>query len=58
VSFRVWAPVHFCVSLLLDDDREWRMNPEDEGCFRLDVEGISSGALYRFRLGTSPEPAG
>ncbi|WP_421577220.1 malto-oligosyltrehalose trehalohydrolase [Shinella sp. M31] len=57
VSFRVWAPAQSCVSLLLDDGREWRMNPEDAGYFRLDLEDIRSGALYRFRLGTSPEPA-
>ena len=57
VSFRVWAPAQSCVSLLLDDGREWRMNPEDAGYFRLDLEGIRSGALYRFRLGTSPHPA-
>lgn len=57
VSFRVWAPAQSFVSLLLDDGREWRMNPEAAGYFRLDLEGIRSGALYRFKLGTNPEPA-
>lgn len=57
VSFRVWAPAQSFVSLLLDDGREWSMSPEAAGYFRLDLEGIRSGALYRFKLGTNPEPA-
>lgn len=57
ISFRVWAPAQSFVSLLLDDGREWRMDPEDAGYFRLDLEGIRSGALYRFKLGANPEPA-
>ncbi len=57
VSFRVWAPAQTTMSLHLEDGSEHAMNPEDEGYFRLDVEGIAAGALYRFKLQDSAEPA-
>lgn len=57
VSFRVWAPAHESVTLLLRDRGEIAMNREDGGYFRLDVQALGAGALYRFRLGNIPEPA-
>ena len=57
VSFRVWAPAQESLSLFLDDGREQAMGREDGGYFRLDVDGIGAGTLYRFKLASSAEPA-
>ena len=47
VSFRVWAAAQRSVSILLEDGREFPMNHESDGYFRLDVAGLAPGALYR-----------
>lgn len=57
VSFRVWAPAHESVMLLLHDRGEVAMDREDGAYFRLDIQDLGAGALYRFRLGNTPEPA-
>ena len=33
------------------------MNAEDAGYFRIDLDGLAAGALYRFKLESSAEPA-
>ncbi len=57
VSFRVWAPAQTSVSLLLLDGSERAMDRDKEGYFSLNVQGIGSGALYRFKLSDSAAPA-
>lgn len=57
VSFRVWAPAQGSVSLVLDDGSEHIMNSEEAGYFRIDLEGLGAGALYRFKLEGSAELA-
>src|ERR1700712_4961169 len=57
VSFRVWAPAHQYVSVVLIDGSEHPMQLESAGYFRLDVEGLTAGALYRYRLGNIAELA-
>ncbi|MGA1834331.1 malto-oligosyltrehalose trehalohydrolase [Rhizobium wenxiniae] len=57
VSFRVWAPAQASVSLILEDESEHTMNAEDAGYFRIDLDGLAAGALYRFKLESSAEPA-
>lgn len=57
VSFRVWAPAQGSVSLVLEDGSEHTMNPEEAGYFRLDIDGIAEGALYRFKLERSADLA-
>jgi len=52
VSFRVWAPAQQNVKLLLQDGREHQMNSEDDGYFRLDLDDVGAGTLYRFKLGS------
>ncbi len=50
VSFRIWAPAQGSISLVLDDGSEHIMDPEEGGYFRIDLEGLAAGALYRFKL--------
>lgn len=50
VSFRVWAPDHRRVDVVLDDG-EHALTPEDDGYFAAVVPGLVAGAEYRFRLG-------
>lgn len=57
VSFRVWAPAQERVSLVLEDSSEQPMHPEEAGYFRLDIDGIAAGAIYRFKLGDSSDLA-
>ena len=65
VHFRVWAPDHRQVSVVLGDlegrpGTEHRLTPELDGYHAGFVEAIGAGALYRFRLGDTgpyPDPA-
>ncbi|WP_108397376.1 alpha-amylase family glycosyl hydrolase [Devosia submarina] len=50
VSFRVWAPDHQSVSLVLDNGQEHAFEPEESGYWSLFAPGLGAGALYRFRL--------
>ncbi|MBW9114798.1 malto-oligosyltrehalose trehalohydrolase [Rhizobium cauense] len=56
-SFRVWAPAQDGVWLLIGDGREYAMDPEEGGYFRLDLKNVGVGALYRFRLQTTSDLA-
>jgi maltooligosyltrehalose trehalohydrolase len=60
VSFRVWAPAHDEVALVLEGGGEHALVPEGNGYFSL-VLGVDAGARYRFRLGQErtlyPDPA-
>ncbi|WP_184327390.1 malto-oligosyltrehalose trehalohydrolase [Rhizobium sp. BK529] len=55
VSFRIWAPSHQRVYLVLDDGAEYPMQAEGDGYFRLDLAHGQPGLLYRFRLGDGRE---
>jgi maltooligosyltrehalose trehalohydrolase len=60
--FRVWAPLASSIDLLLLDSagRSVSLPKTGDGYFQAEVEGVSSGALYRYRLdGTKerPDPA-
>lgn len=57
VSFRVWAPAHGSMSLLLESGREHAMCQESDGYFRLDIDGLAAGTLYRFKFESSADPA-
>jgi maltooligosyltrehalose trehalohydrolase len=64
VSFRVWAPRSQTVSVeewTESDatDRIWRLHPEEHGYFSGEVQGASSGMLYKLRLDNAayPDPA-
>jgi len=56
VSFRVWAPANKYMSVLLESDHEHAMRREVDGYFRLDMDGLAAGSLYRFKLEGSAEP--
>jgi len=58
VDFRVWAPDHRAVSIVIDDD-EHPMQPEAGGYFRGVVNDARAGTRYRFRIEdeTYPDPA-
>src|SRR5262249_43412089 len=64
VHFRVWAPKHKCVDVVLEDGENpefFPMKREKEGYFSLFVKQAKEGSLYRFRLSRSrmwyPDPA-
>src|SRR5215467_2720133 len=66
VAFRVWAPAHREVSVVLEDASgktlvERPLQSEREGYFSSVVLEAAVGALYRFRLGRAgdcvPDPA-
>lgn len=51
VNFRVWAPHHGQVEVLIEGDPEARrLSPESDGYWSTLVEGIGAGARYRYRL--------
>lgn len=52
VHFRLWAPDHASVTLLLGD-KSYPMAPEESGYFSLLVPDAGAGDTYRFRLGDS-----
>ena len=60
VSFRVWAPDHAQVSVVLDEG-EHALTADRDGYFTGVVAGIGAGTEYNFRLGTDetvyPDPA-
>ena len=49
VHFRVWAPAHREVAVVIDD-RDHRLEPESGGFFSGLVSGACAGTLYRLRL--------
>lgn len=63
VHFRVWAPEHRSVELVLVDEEQpifHKMKREKEGYFSLLVKGLEEGALYHYRLSSKnwhPDPA-
>ena len=58
VHFRVWAPGHRTLSVVIDD-RDFTLEREADGHFSALIPGIGAGARYRFRLGDElfPDPA-
>ena len=52
--FRVWAPTHEKVTLLLEPRREIAMRREADGYFSVFASGVGAGTRYRFRLGDDP----
>lgn len=60
VSFRVWAPSHSMVEVVLDSEKSYSLLPEGNGYFS-GIAPAAVGALYRFRLGSGtelfPDPA-
>lgn len=60
VHFRVWAPAHERVSVVIDD-LDHPLEREPRGWFSGLIEDAGAGTLYRFRLGddeaTYPDPA-
>jgi len=58
VHFRVWAPAHDHVAVVIDG-RDVSLSAEDDGYLSAHVEGVGAGARYLFRLGeeTFPDPA-
>jgi len=62
VSFRVWAPEHARVELVLQDRSDVvALRSEEGGFWSTVVEGLGPGARYRYRLGgvepDLPDPA-
>ncbi|MDQ3282678.1 MAG: malto-oligosyltrehalose trehalohydrolase [Acidobacteriota bacterium] len=58
VSFRVWAPAHERVSVVIDG-QPTAMHREDHGYFSAVIKDAQAGTLYKYRLGDSdfPDPA-
>ncbi len=57
VHFRVWAPTHERVTLVLESEprpREIVLQLEAGGYHSVFVPNLTAGALYRFRLGDDP----
>lgn len=61
VSFRVWAPDHDDVTLVLEGGGEHRLAPDADGYHAVLVPGGGAGARYHYRLGADatlyPDPA-
>ena len=62
VFFRVWAPLHKAVAVMVDGAAEvFALSAEDNGYFSGRLSGIAAGATYRYRLGADdaayPDPA-
>jgi len=59
--FRVWAPKHERVRVVLEEDgSEHDLSPEEDGYFSGTVAAARGGTLYRYRLGEdvlAPDPA-
>ena len=53
-QFRVWAPTHEKVTLVLEPKREIAMQREPNGHHTAFASGVEAGARYRFRLGDNP----
>src|SRR5579864_5269083 len=60
VDFRVWAPGHRAIRVVIDG-REFALDPEDGGYFRGVIEEARAGTRYRLRIDgtqeTYPDPA-
>jgi len=58
VHFRVWAPAHQKVAVVIDG-RDFPLQQEPDGYFSGLVPDARAGSLYKFRLadGTYPDPA-
>lgn len=59
-SFRVWAPDHDRVALLLGNNQRHPLASESGGYFAAEIEACPAGTLYRFLLdgkGPFPDPA-
>ena len=58
VDFRLWAPAHRAVEVIIDD-RAAAMRAEEDGYFSAYVESAGPGTLYRYRLDGEalPDPA-
>jgi maltooligosyltrehalose trehalohydrolase len=58
VSFRVWAPSHAAVEVVLDTNDSYPLQSEGNGYFSATAPA-SLGSLYKFRLGADsfPDPA-
>lgn len=52
--FRVWAPTHERVTLVVEPKREIAMHREGDGYHAVFASGVGAGARYRFRLGADP----
>jgi len=59
VHFRVWAPAHTSLSVVIEDGPEVELEREADGHFSGFVPNVKAGARYRFRLGDQlfPDPA-
>jgi maltooligosyltrehalose trehalohydrolase len=58
VHFRVWAPAHDSVSVVVDG-RDYPLEGEERGYFSGLVRGAGAGTLYKLRVGDDayPDPA-
>jgi len=60
VSFRVWAPSHHRVEVVLDSHEAHALQPDGNGYFS-GIADAEAGSLYKFRLGSGselyPDPA-
>lgn len=59
-SFRVWAPNHRRVAVVLSHDSEHELSPESKGYFSGTIDQARPGMTYRFRLENEqpvPDPA-
>ena len=59
VHFRVWAPTHRKVDVLVDE-RFYPLRPEQDGYFSGEVAAAGPGSLYKYRLDDGeayPDPA-
>jgi maltooligosyltrehalose trehalohydrolase len=58
-SFRVWAPAHREISVVIDGT-DYPLQAEDHGYFQALIAGAGAGTRYRFRIGddekTYPDP--
>jgi len=59
VHFRVWAPDHASLSIVIEDGPDVALEREADGHFSALVRDVHAGARYRFRLGEQlfPDPA-
>jgi maltooligosyltrehalose trehalohydrolase len=61
VHFRVWAPAHKQVEVVIEGSREIALEPESDGYFSTTTDSARPGMHYRFRLDQGdrlfPDPA-
>ena len=56
VHFRVWAPEHERVDVVIDGERNHRLERANGGHYSAFVRGIGAGTRYAYRLGDDPTP--